>query len=281
MKPRLPVLVLMILFGVLLVGCGKDATTKPSTPSVGRPDLPPTDSWNFDLSFFSQQVEPMVLGEGGNVADPIPSNYANAVARVAFVDLVAVSALTPPYLAFCSAVHATPVADGDSTYLWTYSWADSTDHNLQIHLRGRVRPDHVEWSLRVTAPDANPPLHDFLWYTGQSSRTSFTGYWIFNNDVEDQPVEAARIDWTCTAPRARVLTYANIDATSPGYGDTLTYTAAGDDGSLTFHDASLGLDSFIDWNVLTGAGSMQVPDYNGGATACWDGQHENIDCAAP
>ncbi len=279
MKLRLPILILLVAFSVLLVGCGKDATT-PVAPA-GTPDLPPADSWNFDLSYFDRQPPPMIQSDG-HVADPlVKTNFLNALARVAIVKLVAVSALTPPYLAFSAAIHSTPVAEADSTYLWTYSWTDSTNHSVLIHLRGRVTPDHVDWSLRLTAPNANPPLYDFLWFTGESSRASFTGFWIFNEDVANLPVEAARIDWTYTGPSQRVLTFTNINPASADYGDSLAFTVAGDDMSLLFHDVSEGVDSHIAWNNRTGAGSIQVPDFNEGAEACWNDQHDDVNCEAP
>ena len=60
-------------------------------------------------------------------------------------------------------------------------------------------------------------------------------------------------------------------------GDTLTFTEDGPTSSIELFDASADLTSSIIWH-RDGTGSLTVPDYNGGATACWDTHQVNVAC---
>ena len=276
MMPRMRIFLLLTLAGLVVAGCGSDAT-KPAVSAA--PDLPPTDSWNIDFSAFDQAGALAPFETQGAMATTTRANFLNAALRVAFVRTAAVIVLTPPSLAFAAAIHAQPTAAGDSTWLWTYSWTDSANQALAIHLTGRVHPDHVDWELRLTNPNADPPLQGFLWYSGESSLLSFSGYWILNKNVGGEAVPVARIDWTRSAPGNRSLAFENLEEGSENAGDTMTYEVQTPSASLIYHDASSSVDSAIAWNFLTGAGSIQVPDYNDGEPACWDAQRDDVACA--
>ena len=47
---------------------------------------------------------------------------------------------------------------------------------------------------------------------------------------------------------------------------------------MNFYDASENLNADITWDEVTGAGSIQVPDYNDGERACWDEDQDDIEC---
>ena len=57
----------------------------------------------------------------------------------------------------------------------------------------------------------------------------------------------------------------------------LTFTESKTTSSIEYFDASADRLSSIVWHA-NGSGSLTVPDYNGGATACWDHKQINVAC---
>ncbi len=275
MKARPLALLIPALCFLMLAGCGKET----SAPTKEAPELPPAETLKFDLSFFQQQDLP---GQAQGTEEALTKfNWLNAVIRVAYVNLAVVQNLTPPYLAFAAAVHTRPVLEEEDTWLWTYTWVGPENVPFTIRLRGRVEGTHVEWSLHVAAPNAVPPLDDFLWFEGESSIVSDSGYWILNDSDGGRPVPCARIDWDYPTLLNRVLAFENIEQGKPEFGDRLTYRIDGVMISVLFHDASEGVDSDVIWNAQTGAGSLRVPDYNHGQRACWNERQEDVLCQNP
>ena len=121
-------------------------------------------------------------------------------------------------------------------------------------------------------------MTDFLWFTGETRLQNDRGFWIFNDRRAGSTVPVARVDWTNVSEKNRTLSFRNVDGASADLGDQLAYRVDGDVIAVTFHDASAQQDADITWNEVTGTGSLMVPDYNGGARACWDAQQENMVC---
>lgn len=278
MKTRPLALLIPALCIAILAGCGKET----STPTQEPPSLPPAESLQFDLSFFQRQDLPaQAQGAQGTEEALAKFNWLNAVVRVAYVNLAVVQNLTPPSLAFSAAVHTWPVLEEENTWLWTYVWVGPENVPFTIHLRGHLQETHVEWSLRVTAPTAVPPLDDFLWFSGEASIESNSGYWVLNDFEDGASAPCARIGWDYPTLLNRTLAFENIEVGNPDIGDKLAYRVDGVMISVKFHDASTGVDSDVTWNAQTGAGSLQVPDYNQGQRACWDERQEDVLCWNP
>ncbi len=283
MKAGTRVMLAGIIVTAVLAGCGKDPATVDDLGQHQAPPLPPAASMQFDLSFFQ--------APHGVAADPNAAqsetgaatsfNWLNATIRVAYINLVIAGIFTPPTAAFLAAIHTQPIVEDDGSFLWTYVWQDGPNHDVTIHLRGRIEGVQVNWSLRVTDPQADPPLDDFLWFYGQSNIVSNQGYWLFNNLVNNEEVLVARVDWVVRAPRDRELSFQCLDEGSDNYDDTLTYSVKGAIVSVAYFDASESLEADITWNEQTGSGSLMVPDYNNGERACWDEHQQDIECPGP
>jgi len=171
-----------------------------------------------------------------------------------------------------------PVVEDDGTFLWTYTWRDQDEHEVIIHLRGRIDGVRVSWSLRVSDNQSEPPLDEFLWFSGESGLVENTGHWIFRDIDEGVGFEVARIDWDLRDRENSLLSFEIIDPDSDEYGDNLSYRHVEDVISVEFYDASEDLPADITWNERTGEGSLQVPDYNDGERACWDGNLFDVAC---
>jgi hypothetical protein len=272
-------LLFLVLPALLLLagGCSREATA-PEDEDLQGLELPPALSMKLDLEAFrmgtstANRKMPAPLGQATKM------NWTNAALRVLIINTTMGVILTPPYLAFSAAIHTIPSLQPDGSFLWIYTWVESENHEVQIRLRGKVEEDHVRWELRLTDPQATPPLDQALWFWGESAFDNQSGFWVFQ-DIEDADLpEIMRLDWEVVAEDDRYLAIQNIRQGVEGYGDTLTYRIDGTTASITFYDASEDVTADITWDTVTGAGSLQVPDYNNGERACWDENHDDVEC---
>ncbi len=62
-------------------------------------------------------------------------------------------------------------------------------------------------------------------------------------------------------------------------GDVLDYDVDMDDvASLSYTDASENEVWEIIWNIDTGEGSIEVPEYNNAEKACWNSKKQDVAC---
>ncbi len=278
MKTRLASLALLALLVPVLAGCGKEPTAPEPAATTQAPAVPPAASMKFDLSFFDQNggAQARAAYPNGVDATQDKSNWINAVVRVVFINLTLADLFSAPAQALHAALSQQPVLGDDGWFTWTYTFTDD-GHNVSLRLRGRVDGAIVTWRMYATDPQATPALNDFLWFSGETRLTNDSGFWVFNDRRDGAAVAVARIDWNATGQSSR-LTFRNVEAGSPDLGDEVAYQADGAIMAVRFHDVSGNQDADITWNEVTGAGSLMVPDYNGGLRACWDEAQENRVC---
>lgn len=279
MNASLRTLALLSLLAVPLAGCGKEPTS-PVLPSAQAPALPPASSMNFDFGFFEQNGGAQVAAQypTGVEATQERSHWINAVVRVIYLNLTVADLFEAPVLALNAALGQEPTLGEDGWWTWTYTF-QKDGHDVTLKLRAYVNGQVVTWRMLVTDPSAAPPMSDFVWFTGETRLANDSGYWLFNERVGADPLAVARIDWSNASATKRQLSFRNVREGTEDFGDQLEYRLDGTDVSVTFHDASANQDALITWDEATGRGSIQVPDYNGGARGCWDEQQQNVDCA--
>ncbi|MEZ4388900.1 MAG: hypothetical protein R3D98_15250 [Candidatus Krumholzibacteriia bacterium] len=262
-RTRPAALLIGLLFALALAGCADDSSS-PTTPAAEAPVLPDPARLTFDFSFFDEAA-----GLDQTKAAGRYDHFVNAYLRVALLDLLARLALTPPVTAFAAALHTPPSHQDDGAWIWVYTHVDG-DQELRIRLRGLPIAGGVEWELRVTAPG----LDNAVWFTGTTANDGAEGAWTFRDPATDPELEVATIAWGQGAA-GRFLSFevlAGEDA-----GDQLTFFDNDPEYSVTHLDADLDRRSFITW-WADGHGSLQVPDHNGGAVACWDAAFMNAAC---
>lgn len=275
MKAR--TLALSLLATLALFGCSEDVTT----PESEAPALPPTSTMNVDLSFFADNNPTARLS-----GEPSHDNFLSAALIATTVNLTMVAVFTPPALAFQTAIGTAPEQQEDGSWLWTYGWQDTQEHVVSIQLQAwhDALGNAIDWELRVSDNQAEPPYEDFVWFTGQSSTVEDTGYWIFYDRADagetargGESRAVVQVDWSVEDESHRSLVITAIDEMDENVGDSLTYALDATIGSMTFYDASADESSDITWDELTGAGSIQ----SGGVRACWNESQEDVECPEP
>ena len=282
MRSRSLLITIVALVALFAAGCSEEAVS-PRNDSPQPPELPPTESMDFDFHFFTDGSFAIDDPTGAQAAANPEGrlNWLNAVIRVTAMNIIIADAFGPAMTAFGAAIHTTPVIDEDGWFIWTYAWAAGPGHTVTLRLRGRVEGVTVTWRMGVEDNLADPPMDDFEWFWGQSGLVEDRGFWIFNGFEENQLIEVARVDWEVRARTDRDLTFRCIHEGAPEYDDRVTYGVDGRRHSVRFYDASEDLESEILWDVPSGTGSIRVPDYNGGERACWDEHQFDVVCPDP
>lgn len=269
---------------VALAGCSDDSVTRPEDTNQA-PALPSVSTMKFTLDFYgvaAPTVDAQSL-ETGRPSDTMlqsaagdHENWINAYVRAVYIYLTTFDMLEEPIGAFAYAIHSVPQKQEDGSYLWTYIFVDK-EIEYSVFLFGTPKLDTVEWRMEVSSNDPALTLDHFVWFSGESKRDDTGGYWQFFDPIDEtNGVPSARIDWV-NGLREDTLTITVNGVGYPNEGDILTFSDSRKTGSIEYFDASENLTSSIIWHS-DGTGSLTVPDYNGGAQACWDTEQRNVAC---
>lgn len=280
-------LIVAMLIGALGFSACGDEPTGPGT-ETGAPPLPDLSTMMIDLSFFGiETVGGSSTGgtlEDGSRAAGDRSNWIEAAVRALYVKLTFYDAFEEPVGAFAAAVNTVPQQQPDGSWLWTFIFVEG-GIEYGIYLNGIAVEDHVEWRMEVSSDNPEFPLDHFVWFDGESMIDDSAGFWQFYvpGDVATSGtavtvgVPSVRIDWTNPSPYEHRLTLLVNEVGSPDEGDWLQFYDSSSVSRLDYHNEDLQQDSNITW-YPDGSGSITVPDYNGGFTACWDTNQQNVAC---
>ncbi|MEZ4416426.1 MAG: hypothetical protein R3E10_11830 [Gemmatimonadota bacterium] len=276
---------LFLILGAALGACD-NGTTGPEQEAGPPPDLPAATSMNADFGLLAsgsaqaaqaQSLSALVaLAEQNAAVAGVGLNFTTAALSVVVAQAITALHLVVPAAVFAAAANNTPSFEDDGRWHWRYT-ASQGGQLWTAHIAGVVQGDQVTWDMRITAPQTNPPLDEFLWYSGVSRVDRTSGTWRFNDITQPgNPTEVVRVDWS---HESDVLHGVTITVTSgPNVGDVLTADRNGDNHLVTWYDASQNEEVEIGWNAATGTGYIIAPHYNGGLRACWDANQNNTTC---
>ncbi len=253
----------MFLMAAHVGGCS-DETSPTEAATAQAPALPDAADLQIDLGFFDG------AGTLAKDASGIHDNFVNAYLRAVVLQTMADFTLAAPVGTFAVALHTVPAAQPDGAWVWSYTWTGYR-FPIRVALRGLPAGDHVAWEMRISPLNTEPNL---LWFEGTTSDQGRKGQWLFH-DLDDpaHPV-SGEIAWDHDAS-GRWLQFTSRELESDG--DLLRFTDGAPDYAIEFTPGDGGVASYIRWNA-DGTGSLLVPDYNGGAAACWDRWQENVVC---
>jgi hypothetical protein len=225
-----------------------------------------------DVSFFNQSA-------GSNVAASTigGSNFLAAAFSVTVANAVTTLVMAVPVATFAIAASQDPVFE-DGAFHWRYSTAVN-GQSFEADLSGAGSGTNSLWEMRISASATNPPLNDFLYYSGSAALSGESGTWhVFDAAQPTANRELLRIDWThANATQWRVV-FNNVTPGAPENGDRLTYDVTGDARSVSFLDISAATTTTVEWNAATHTGSILAPGFNNGVKACWNAQLQDVSC---
>ena len=281
----------MALAGIILwglAGCsGGDSPTTPGNQIHNNtpPALPSVSTMKPVLNFYDMPVptldqQTLSTGKPGDALQRTAedhSNWINGYVRAIFAVFVTYDFLDEPVGAFALAINSVPQKQDDGSYLWTYIFVDG-DIEYSVFLYGTRQEDTVAWRMEVSSNHPDHPLDHFVWFSGESKNDDTGGYWQFYTPVDEtNGTESIRVDWSSEGPHDHTFMLTVNGSGLDNEGDALTYHEGEDTSSVEFFDASATTTSSVVWN-RDGSGSLTVPDYNGGARACWDTHQVNVAC---
>lgn len=274
------VILLCMLMVIQFAGCGGDTNDDDddifdATVSEAPP-LPPAESMIIDLSTFDDKVlapstAPLVTYK----------NFGNAVLRVGVVSAGLVGAASVPAAVFAAAIFNPPVPQGIDKWLWRYT-VTVEYVTFSAALTAEINEGSIDWTMVVSSDAPLHPVEDFTWYTGTSTGSNLAGSWQFYDiSTPDGQNPTISIDWSASEIDGTVdLAVEDMDSRPENEyaGDSLVYDIDADIATLSYEDVSEGAVWKIVWDRNTGAGSIKVPEYNGGEEACWNEQKQDVIC---
>ena len=255
-----------LLIAFSLSACGSEGTA-PEAETPTPPSLPAPSTMDLDFGMFGST--------GGS--DAVGTHFLTAGITVAVAQALTTLHLAVPAVVFAAAANNTPSFEEDGRWHWRYS----ASHQGQLwtsHLSGVVQGSNVVWDVRITAPQANPPLNEFVWFSGTSATDGTSGVWrFFDPQNPSSGVDVARIEWTHESEDVHEVIFRST--AGPNAADQLTASHDGDNRVVTFFDASENHTTEIGWNVATREGYIFSIHYNNGQRSCWNGDLNNIACS--
>jgi hypothetical protein len=233
------------------------------------PELPPVASMSADIS--SVDSAPAIAKNAALQGDGEYTNFANGWVRVALVRAWATGVLLVPAASMGIALTQEPHKQGDR-WVWSVTVGATTgDLELSADLADG-------WTVEFYV--SNQQLDRYLWIEGHFVTDLTSGYWLGHDpNLPAGDDEVLEISWQYTSPTDHSLEYSNVNSSSPDIGDVLSYTRSGQTATVVFDDASEPDQvATVSWDTTTGAGSIEVPLYNGGAEACWGSTFQNAPC---
>jgi len=266
----------MAVLGLLAVyGCSDDPAA-PSPNTTGAPALPAASTMQMTMDFPG--VPSLTQTAGTVVASATHDNWINAYSRASFVVLSVYDHLEEPAAAFAAAIHSHPQKQEDGSWLWTYIFVDEeSGDEYSVYLYGARGEEAVLWRMEVSSNDTEVPLDHFVWFAGESAFNGRSGWWQFYTPVDaSSGVPSARVDWIRSLVERRLTILMNGEGLE-GSGDSLDLHETVAQSSIHYEDVSAEESQNITW-YPDGSGHLTAPDYNGGATACWDTDQADVAC---
>jgi len=265
MRKRIATVLVLAATAALLAAAGCGGSD--NGPKAEPPDLPTTASMHMNLDYFNVSKPSL------ESAPPAPTNFVLAASRVGVVNLLVTVYMIPPEVALGLALHTTPSAQSDSSWVWIYTYTHNGS-DWQLRLRGKRNGDRVDWEMYVVLPGKASQL----WFSGWSNAATHQGQWNFHDFNRDQDPEVVSAYWVVNSETDAFLDITIEDAESQYYSSSVIYSADTTSYALEFDDSSTGKGWRVDWNTADRTGSLTDDNLNGGDPLCWDADRNDVDC---
>lgn len=243
---------------LLTTGCNK----KNDEPA---PNLPPQSSFLMDFSAFSNPDDTLSASRDITTFHNWGYSYANVVIWSTIIHV----GLAVPVASFLESFNHEAVYHPDQNN-WTWSYNVTVSLAVyEAELTGYLEADSVVWEMRITK---GSEYSDFLWYYGKSAIDGTGGYWILQeNPQNENPL--LQIDWHHTSQDIADISYTNIRPGDGENGGYIFYGMTNETLNRFYHIFNKGQDNLteIEWSSVTHEGRVKDPIHFGDSDwHCWD-----------
>lgn len=258
-KPLTAIILIMAVF----VSCSDTNNSTEITP-----EIPSSQTMTIDLSDFNSNSNPKLKAG---------SNFNAAIFRAGVAKLIVDANLIIPKVLITAAQNKDPEVVAEGEYQWMYT-AENEDKDFSVLLTADVdSEDNVEWNFFVTSSATDPPLNNFLLFSGEAEFDGTEGEWTYFDTQEEGPV--SEIEWDIDNDGSIDLDFSVLSDRNGNSGSEIDYDFDGRIKTIKYMDGSNGNTTTIEFNTDTNAGFIISPSYNEGVKSCWDENLEDTPCA--
>jgi hypothetical protein len=235
--------------------CDNAGSNEDEVPAVIPPDM-----FQVGTDLFS-----------GNPKGAAGINFAAGALRVWPVSLIVTAHMILPAAVTAAAVSTTPVFE-DGAWKWVASTTNGAQSVQFTLLATPTNPGH-DWSMRVSYNDRGTIIDDFELYSGHTENNGTEGDWSLNYLIAGTSTNVLNAVFNKDSETDKTLTL------SIPSGDSVTYVEDGNFRSFEWFQSEASLTHLVEWNHVTGAGSITATNFNGGVEACWDEFQDDVACS--
>ncbi len=255
-------LALLLLF-VSMSGCD-NTNTEDEAPELISPDL-----FEIDTNFFNSQAASKSAPK---------ENFVNGALRVWPVSLVMTASLALPAIVTNAALQdQAEFADG--AWQWE-SVASFNSSSITFGLTATPDGNGHNWSssLSFADPASQNQLDNFELFTGRTQNGGTEGNWQLFLPIDETSTNVLNATFTRDSETDKAVTFSIPATAAENGGDSVTYLVDGDNNRFEWTQVGESMTHTVEWNSVTGAGSISATNFKGGIKSCWDQNQDDAQC---
>ncbi|MFK7843708.1 MAG: hypothetical protein AB8G77_00300 [Rhodothermales bacterium] len=258
---------LLLLLIITFTGCD---TVDPKTEDQQAPAVIPQEAFALNLDIFQQETP-------ANKNSAAYTNWLSATVRAGVATYIGQAILEVPFELTAAIQHVPPVYNENA-----FVWAADTLVDGQLYgiaLKAQIADNFVDWQMKVTGvvDETGVTFENFLLYSARTYTDADEGTFqvYFPTEAGSQQVMDGAYEINDEA--GQTLSF-NIPQDVEEIGGTAAIVNHYNDQVTLDLTGPHGGKHFIEWDTVTGAGSLIADDYNNGEKACWDETLQNVEC---
>lgn len=204
-------------------------------------------------------------------------HFGTAALRVWPVSVVLTTSLFLPAAVTHAATQVDPIFE-DGAWRWSTSTSNG-QQTVEFNLSATPTSPGHDWSMLVSYADGENQITDFELFTAHTENNGTEGNWQLFLPNGDESLHVLDAEFNKDSETDKQLSFSIPDDAAQNAGDSVTYTEDGDLRTFTWMQVDAGINTYVEWDNLTGEGSITASNYNSGLKACWDADLEDIVCS--
>lgn len=257
----------LLLFLFVFAACD---TVDPKPADQEAPAVIPEAAFAMNFELFERE-------QPANKGNANFTNWLNAVVR-AGVAVQITHTITHVPFALTKAIQQVPPVYNEGAYVWAAdTLVDGQLHAIQ--LKARTFDSYVDWEMKVTGEveETGVILDNFVLYTARTYTNATEGTFQIYFPIETGSQQVMDGSYMVTEDMEHSISFTIPRDVEEIGGSSAVFSHKDDQVTLDL-TGPLGGEHLIEWNEITGEGSLTATDYNNGEKACWDETLRNAEC---